>query len=408
MRILYVVGRYWPATGGGPLHLRGLANRLHGRHEVTVAALCNTDDPDAFSYHNVSRARSTATYQDGDVNIALIGLSAVEAAALRPWVPFCKMAKPARATWKYLLRTFLARKIVGIAKNCDLIHNVQVGPDALTWAAFNASRKLGVPFVHTPLLHPSHNPGWLARIYSRADAVVALTHQEKERLIRLGVERSRAHVIPVGPLIAQHADGTEFREKHGISGPMVLFVGRHERYKGYLELLSATELVWERFPNTHFVWVGPSDAEARRHFDTRQDSRVRYLGIIDLQEKSDALAACDILCVPSTEESLGMVYLEAWLCAKPVIACDIPAVRELVASGEDSIGILVEQDSKQIAEAICHLIGHPSLRKRMGEKGRAKVAAQYSWNGIVSKMERLYSQLVNARGSAAQAQSEES
>jgi glycosyltransferase involved in cell wall biosynthesis len=56
------------------------------------------------------------------------------------------------------------------------------------------------------------------------------------------------------------------------------------------------------------------------------DPRILELGSVDLQTKTDALEACTLLCLPSTQESFGGVYTEAWSFKKPVIGCDIPAV----------------------------------------------------------------------------------
>ena len=62
--------------------------------------------------------------------------------------------------------------------------------------------------------------------------------------------------------------------------------------------------------------------------DTLDEPRIRHLGVITDAEKSSALAACSLLCVPSTEESLGVTYLEAWSFGKPVVAADIPVLGE--------------------------------------------------------------------------------
>ena len=104
-------------------------------------------------------------------------------------------------------------------------------------------------------------------------------------------------------------------------------------------------------------------------------------GVIDLddlteQEKQDALAACDVLCVPSEGESFGMVYFEAWSYGKPIVALDLPSLRENVAGSGG--GILVGGDPQELAAALAVLLENQELRYRMGLMGQAK-AARHQW-----------------------------
>jgi glycosyltransferase involved in cell wall biosynthesis len=92
--------------------------------------------------------------------------------------------------------------------------------------------------------------------------------------------------------------------------------------------------------------------------------------------------------VPSTQESFGGVYTEAWSLGKPVIGADIPAVREVIAHGED--GLLVPQDAGAIASALTQLLSNTGLREQMGQRGQAKVAARYSWPRLAALTEEVY------------------
>jgi glycosyltransferase involved in cell wall biosynthesis len=121
------------------------------------------------------------------------------------------------------------------------------------------------------------------------------------------------------------------------------------------------------------------------------------MGAVDLQTKTDALAACSVLCVPSSQESFGGVYTEAWFFEKPVIGCDIPAVREVIDNGVD--GFLVRQDPAEIADRICQLLLNPAKAEKMGQAGRRKVIKNYTWDKIAQRTEAAYYAVL--RGSAA-------
>jgi glycosyltransferase involved in cell wall biosynthesis len=89
------------------------------------------------------------------------------------------------------------------------------------------------------------------------------------------------------------------------------------------------------------------------------------------------LAACTVLCVPSSRESFGLVVVEAWACAKPVLAGPAEAMRELVHDGED--GFHVVQDGHQIAERLGRLLDDPALAREMGCRGRERVETDFAW-----------------------------
>jgi glycosyltransferase involved in cell wall biosynthesis len=152
-------------------------------------------------------------------------------------------------------------------------------------------------------------------------------------------------------------------------------------------------MVWKKVPDTHFVFIGPPVGSSEAEFRRYQDARIVRLGAVDLQTKSDALAACDLLCVPSTQESFGGVYTEAWCLGKPVIGCDIPAVAEVIEEGVD--GYLVEQNPDPIAGRILELLMDDKRRREMGAMGREKVALKYSWEQLARRTERVYESLLS-------------
>lgn len=273
----------------------------------------------------------------------------------------------------------------------DLVHNVRIGREPLSVASYALARKHKIPFVFTPVHHPRW-VGWRYRIYNQlyrdADAVLALTNAEKNILIKLGVAEARIHVIGMGPILSRTSNPDRFRSKRQIEGPIVLFIGQQYLYKGYVELLDSTKLVWDREPDAHFVFIGPPVGNSSSMFSEYSDPRIHFLGKTDLQEKTDALDACTLLCVPSTQESFGGVYTEAWSFGKPVIGCRIPAVSEVIDDGVN--GILVEQDPSEIAQKILALLQNEEMRQSMGAAGKTKVETKYSWGEIASRTEHAY------------------
>jgi glycosyltransferase involved in cell wall biosynthesis len=95
------------------------------------------------------------------------------------------------------------------------------------------------------------------------------------------------------------------------------------------------------------------------------------LDIVSNEIKRNAFAACDVLVLPSKSEAFGMVYLEAWICEKPVIGCNIESTSQVITHMKD--GLLVTfGDKTQLANSIIYLLNNPELCKKFGKVGKEK------------------------------------
>jgi glycosyltransferase involved in cell wall biosynthesis len=233
-------------------------------------------------------------------------------------------------------------------------------------------------------------------LYREADALIALTNAERNIYLGFGVDERKIHVTGNGPYLAPTADGQRFREKYRLGqDPMVLFLGQKYAYKGIEALVKAADFVWRRFPDTRFVFIGPSTPFSELFFSEKKSSRILELGYVDLQEKTDALDACSMLCVPSTQESFGGVYTEAWNFGKPVIGCNIPAVAEVIQNGEN--GLLTQQESSQIADSILLLLSDFEKARQLGMAGKNKARREYSWESLTLKTQQAYLDVLKER-----------
>ncbi|GAB4214638.1 MAG: hypothetical protein OHK0012_13080 [Synechococcales cyanobacterium] len=326
------------------------------------------------------------------IPVHLLGFSLWEKLRMLPWIP---LYYPFMSLAVEQLSRILESQLSPFVQKADLVHNVRIGREVLSYTSLKLARKRGIPFVLTPVHHPRWT-GWRYKVYEQiyreADAVIALTQAERNILIGLGVNPERVYLTGHGPILSSHADESEFRQKHRLQGPFVLFLGQHYAYKGFQQLLRASARVWQEFPEVTFAFIGPPVKDSERFFDEYRDPRIIRLGAVSLQEKTDALAACDLLCVPSSQESFGGVYTEAWMFHKPVIGCPIPAVNEVVTHGED--GLLVPQEPDAIAEAITQLIRDPGLAQRLGTAGYQKVMEKYSWPQLAAKTLAVYERVL--------------
>ena len=170
-----------------------------------------------------------------------------------------------------------------------------------------------------------------------------------------------------------------------------------------MHLLDAAERVWQRHPETRFVFIGLAGFygsvvdEFARHTDERIIRIERATNI----EKAAALDACALYAMPSIHETFGIGYLEAWLHEKPVIGGDIPPLREIIAHGED--GFVVKQRVRDIADAITALLDDGELRSRMGRAGAAKMAQRWDWDLVMNRLVGAYERAARAHQGASEA-----
>jgi len=103
----------------------------------------------------------------------------------------------------------------------------------------------------------------------------------------------------------------------------------------------------------------------------------------------------NIFILPSYSEGFSMAILEAMICKLPVIIthqCNFSEVAEVEA------GIVIESDTKSLAQALNRLMNSPHLCKKMGENGRKLVLKKFTWDIIADMMIKVYEEILNRKG----------
>jgi glycosyltransferase involved in cell wall biosynthesis len=388
MNFLYTLTAYPPYLGGAQLHQHLLAKQFQPQHFPQVISFWNRNRTDWLLGTTLNAHGIPDNYIIDDIPVHRLGFSWRDKFQMLPWLP---LYYPLMSVALPPIARVIANRLQPFAETAALVHNVRIGREGITYASWQIARQYDIPFILTPVHHPRW-VGWRYReylkLYLQADTVIALTQAEKATLTTLGVHSEKIHVTGIGPVLAPQSDPDGFRKAHHLEGPFVLFLGQHYNYKGYRQVLEATRAVWAKQPDIHFVFMGPPVRQSEAVFKEFNDKRIHRLGTTSLEVKTNALAACDFLCVPSTQESFGGVYTEAWSFGKPVIGCNIPAVADVITDGVD--GYLVEQQPENIAERIIDLLSHPSKAQAMGRAGKAKVEAHYTWPKLAEKTLRVY------------------
>ena len=185
-------------------------------------------------------------------------------------------------------------------------------------------------------------------------------------------------------------------QKYNLQNKVVLFsIGRLVKRKGFDKAIEALPEVLKKAPNLVYViaGIGPDEAYLKKksgNLEQNAREKIIFLGKISDEEKWAWLNLCDIFIMPARNidgdfEGFGIVYLEANLCNKPVIAGDSGGVRDAVCDHEN--GILVDpENTDAIAEGILELALNQRLRQKLGEQGWRRAIEKFNWEKQVKKI----------------------
>jgi glycosyltransferase involved in cell wall biosynthesis len=296
----------------------------------------------------------------------------------------------------------------------DIVHAHTYGTHQVTVAHRRRARR-GTPFVLTAHFHPiwSIEGGWLRHrirgFYDRrlagsvvdTAARIIVQTREEERLLRaLQLPLPPLEVIPPGytPLPPTPAGTTVARDRWGIDGPFVLFVGRLASNKGLLDLAEAFARLARTHPEARLLLVGEDGGMAARLDEKARalgiSNQVRRVGYVRDDRELSALyreARCTVL--PSEYEAFGLVLLESLSQGTPVVASRVGGIPEFIEDGK--AGLLVPaRDPEALASAFERLWSDPGLGRRLGEFGLREVVPRYGWDEIAGRIDRVYAEVV--------------
>ena len=172
--------------------------------------------------------------------------------------------------------------------------------------------------------------------------------------------------------------------------PVVGAAGPLEAMKGFPFFLGAAARVLATGRDVEFViaGAGPEESNLRRLSTTMKiDSHVTF--VPNLLEFGDALEAMDIFCLPSLQQGIGTIMLEAMSMGRPVIATRVGGVFRVIRDRET--GLLVPaSNSEVLSERILELLDHPDQARLIGQNARSEVRQEFSVEQMVSKTVDLY------------------
>lgn len=185
------------------------------------------------------------------------------------------------------------------------------------------------------------------------------------------------------------ADADAFRKAYRIQKPFLLYAGRKDAGKNVHTLLRYFAEYKQRHGDSdlQLVLIGGGSIEIPA--SVRDD--VYDLGFVSRQDKYDAMAAAELLCQPSHNESFSLVIMESWLCRRPVLVHSQCAVTRDFARRAN--GGLYFRNYFEFEGCVQYILTHPEQARTMGQNGGAFVRENFDWDVIVEKYRAFFAKL---------------
>lgn len=305
---------------------------------------------------------------------------------------------------RFFVPRFSFRQLRQIVVQADVIHLMN------HWTLLNAfiyriARQLNKPYVVCPagalpvygrskLIKYLYN--WIVgkKILRNASACIAITPGELPQFQAYGVNPGKVFVIPNGISEEEFppGDDTLFRHKHRLGDrPFVLFVGRLNHIKGPDLLLQAFCNLKDRFADLHLVFAGPDDGMLAQLRQAANDGgiaqRVHFIGYIGGIDKSLAYRASQLLVIPSRQEAMSIVVLEAGITATPVLLTDQCGFSQIAGIGG---GKVVPATVDGLQSGLSDMVKNSQRLKSMGENLKQYVSDNFLWESVVNRYLVLY------------------
>ena len=262
--------------------------------------------------------------------------------------------------------------------------------------AWHGARRVADKAILVPTAErdPAIGLGIFGPTFRGVRAAMYNSHEERAMIhAATGNQAVPGVVVGIGSEIPRRTEPLRFRKKHSIRKPFAIYVGRIDENKGCKQLFDFFLRYATTFPRgLDLVLIGSAIMPVPQH------PRIHHLGFLPDEDKFDAIAASDLLIMPSYFESLSMVALEAWAMGRPVLAngrCDV-LKGQCIRSGA---GLYYER-YEEFAETLYSLESNGPLNARLGRNGRDYFAQHYTWPVIEQKYLEMFDRLKRADAAA--------
>ncbi|MDA9030985.1 glycosyltransferase [Candidatus Pseudothioglobus singularis] len=236
-------------------------------------------------------------------------------------------------------------------------------------------------------------------IIRNASVWLAVTKGEFSQFESYGIFKDNITIIPNG-VIKEDFDQYNIdrfkKMKRLPNAPAILFMGRLNQIKGPDLLLEAFINSAKILPKYHLIFAGPDDGMLEilksRVKEKNLEKIVHFLGYIDGEEKSSAYHSASLLVVPSRQEAMSIVALEAGICGIPIMITDQCGFSDICNVDK---GLEVPASVEAISEGLEYLLTDSKKLESISLKLKEYIENRYTWKAIITIYINLYKKLLS-------------
>lgn len=298
---------------------------------------------------------------------------------------------------KYSVGEFLFLGTKAARKGIDLLHI----PHYTLPLGFRGSSVVTIhDLIH--LRFPQYY-SWVHRAYARgvmgnavrtAQAIIAVSEFVKNDILsQFKIDPEKIHVVPLAarPGFRRLPDSsiTDFRKRHGLHNPYILYVGGLGKHKDIPTLLKSFDIVAGHTKECDLVFAGAPEGGGEHVLNGLWANRIRFLGRLSGQDLTAAYNAAHVLLMTSTYEGFGLPPLEAMACGTPCVVSDGGSLPEVV--GKAAI-VCRTGRPEEFADGVMTLLSKSRERNKLIRRGYENLR-RFSWGTSATKTLQIYESL---------------
>lgn len=223
---------------------------------------------------------------------------------------------------------------------------------------------------------------------NHVDKIIALSESLALATQKIGVGRQKITIIPNGVDINVFNPGQSKRAK------IILFVGSLIERKGVIHLINAYRLIQKRHPDSQLIIIGDGPDRAKltkRASEMGLSENISFLGSQTQSEVKLWMQKAKVFVLPSLEEGLGVVLLEALACGTPCVGSNVGGIPDVITP---DVGQLVPpQDENCLATEILKILDSEDEWSKLSSQARFRAETHYSWDSIAKRIQKTYEEI---------------
>jgi glycosyltransferase involved in cell wall biosynthesis len=280
------------------------------------------------------------------------------------------------------------------SRDCDILHANWTLSGMIVWLTQFIHCRPFIVTVHGSDIYLGTKTGWIRFftkiVLNKAAAVIAISHDLADQLVSLDTPQNKISIIPEVIDVDRFLKNDQEREN------IILFVGSLIPRKGCKFLIQAFSRVTKVLPDfqLYLVGLGADEMELKSLVsDLHISEKVSFLGARSREEVPQLMGRAKLFVLPSLEEGLGVVLIEAIASGTPCVASRVGGIPDIITP---EVGTLVPPgETDRLAAAILEILNNPDRWKTLSAASKQRALHEFSREAFSEKFTKIYSQVLD-------------